>query len=101
MMLIRVLSIRAKFLILLAILIIYIILINYKRPFYFNDELPILKEREDFGPLMESLQFKSMIEIGVLHGEFANNVLKNWPSMSVYYGIDPGYQSDAPQNLAF
>jgi hypothetical protein len=99
-MLIKVLSNKVKFLILLAILIIYIILINYKRPFYFNDELPLLKKREDFGSLMESLQFKSMIEIGVLHGEFANNVLKNWPSMSVYYGIDPGYQSDAPQNLA-
>jgi len=100
MMLIRLLSIRAKFLILLAILIIYIILINYKRPFYFNDELPLLKEREDFGPLMESLQFKSMIEIGVFHGVFAYNLLKNWPSISVYYGIDPSYQSDAPQKLA-
>lgn len=99
-MLIKVLSIKVKFLILLAILIIYIILINYKRPFYFNDELPILKKREDFGSLMESLQFKSMIEIGVLHGEFAHNVLKQWPSISVYYGIDPGYQSDAPKKLA-
>lgn len=53
------------------------------------DVLPQLKKREDFSELLERLDYKTAIEIGVRNGIFAEKLLKRWPSFETYYGIDP------------
>jgi hypothetical protein len=52
------------------------------------ENLPQLTKRTDFGHLMEKHKFKTMIEIGVLRGAFADETLSRWPSFQHYYGID-------------
>ena len=52
------------------------------------DEL-VLKDRSELGILMERLRGKTMIEIGVQEGDFADKILSKWPSFEQYYGIDP------------
>lgn len=47
-----------------------------------------LKHRTDIGPLLESLQFQSGAELGVLKGEFAARTLKKWPSCKNYTLVD-------------
>jgi hypothetical protein len=54
-----------------------------------NYQLPKVKSRYELGDIMQSLNGKSMIEIGVRSGEFAAGVLPKWPSFEAYYGIDP------------
>jgi len=51
-----------------------------------------LNSRNEFGTMLESLKFKTMIEIGVQTGKFAYTVLNKWPSFQEYYGIDPWTQ---------
>jgi predicted O-methyltransferase YrrM len=47
-----------------------------------------INDRFQFGVMLEQLKFKSMIEIGVQSGVFANEVLSKWPSFEKYFGID-------------
>lgn len=47
-----------------------------------------INDRYQFGIMLEQLKFKSMIEIGVQSGVFANEVLSKWPSFEQYFGID-------------
>ena len=49
----------------------------------------MLKDRFQFGPLMELMHAEIIIEIGVQEGQFAERILSNWPSFKQYYGIDP------------
>jgi hypothetical protein len=48
-----------------------------------------LKDRTEFGLLLEHLEYKTMIEIGVQNGIYANEILSKWSSFQKYYGIDP------------
>ena len=51
-----------------------------------------LNDRNEFGALLEKFQFKTMIEIGVQSGLFADELLSNWPSFEQYFGVDPWIQ---------
>ena len=44
--------------------------------------------QKDLSSLLEKLGYKSMIEIGVKHGDFAVAILKSWPSFEHYFGVD-------------
>jgi len=65
-------------------------------PISSKDEIPpseitpsqIPNSRLEFGLMLESFKLKSMIEIGVQQGLFADAVLSKWPSFQNYYGID-------------
>ena len=79
--------------VILLIVIIFLFLDDLnKKKVDFKLEIPISYNRDDFGLMLESLKFKSMIEIGVQTGGFANRVLSKWPSFQNYYGIDPWEQ---------
>lgn len=54
-----------------------------------HSPLPVLKHRDDFGNLLESLKMRIGAEVGVQQGVFAEKVLRNWPSCMKYYLIDP------------
>lgn len=60
---------------------------NAKENAVFN--LPILNNRDEFGKLLQTIGYKSAIEVGVFKGQFAAHLLKTWPSFEKYYGIDP------------
>jgi hypothetical protein len=51
-----------------------------------------LNNRNEFGALLEKYQFKTVIEIGVQSGLFADELLSNWPSFEQYFGVDPWIQ---------
>jgi hypothetical protein len=74
-----------------------------------NRVLPVLQNRIEFGKLMEYLKGKKLsvylntdhirlinlfnagetfIEVGVQTGFFADRIIKTWPSLKKYYGID-------------
>ena len=83
---------KVFFLLFIVILLITFYLThNIQEPsrIYSAESLPELGEREDLGNLLEALGFKSAIEVGVFKGEFAEKLLKKWPSFNVYYGVDP------------
>jgi hypothetical protein len=52
------------------------------------NQLTKINDRYQFGILLEQFKFKSMIEIGVQSGTFANECLSKWPSFEQYFGID-------------
>lgn len=48
-----------------------------------------LRNRFEFSNLCQKLNFKSVLEVGVLFGDFADRLLSNWPSFVKYIGVDP------------
>ncbi len=59
-----------------------------------------IKNRNEFGILLEKSKFSTMIEVGVQSGIFAEKVLSNWPSFKQYYGIDPWIQQKNYKDFA-
>lgn len=51
-----------------------------------------LNNRNEFGALLEKYKFKTVVEIGVQSGLFADELLSNWPSFEQYFGVDPWIQ---------
>jgi hypothetical protein len=51
------------------------------------DELQ-LDSREDIQILLNRFQFKTMLDIGVQSGQFADQILSQWPAFEHYYGVD-------------
>jgi hypothetical protein len=51
--------------------------------------LPPLRDRSEFGQLLESLGFRVGAEVGVQRGLFSLETLRNWKSCSKFYLIDP------------
>jgi hypothetical protein len=64
---------------------------KYIRKYRVDRRLPT---RLDFASLLDEFGFKSMIEIGVRAGDYAYELLQNWPGFEHYYGIDP-YEQQA------
>ena len=59
-----------------------------------------LKDRTEFGLLLEHLEYKTMIEIGVQNAIYANEILTKWPSFEKYIGIDPWSKQENYQDWA-
>jgi hypothetical protein len=53
-------------------------------------DVGVLESRYELSELLNLFDFKTMIEIGVHKGEFANGILSNWTMFEHYYGIDVG-----------
>lgn len=57
-------------------------------PVDYNDYTHGPSVREDFAALLKKRNYRTMIEVGVLTGDFANSILSNWPEFEHYYGVD-------------
>lgn len=50
--------------------------------------LPPLQTRAQLPLLFESLGLRSVVEVGVLRGEFAESLVRYWPGLRTYVGVD-------------
>lgn len=62
--------------------------------------IPPIKRRSDLSALMESEKFETGVELGVQHGDFAKQMLRNWPSCRKYVLVDIWKQLDNYHDLA-
>jgi hypothetical protein len=54
-----------------------------------KNALKNISYREDFGSFFEKVGYKTAVEIGVQSGRYAEVLIRNWPSLEAYFGIDP------------